>query len=29
MTIEPLVSEARERLIARAKREGLVSVGMT
>src|SRR2546425_2026132 len=27
MTIEPLVSEARERLIARAKREGLVSVG--
>src|SRR5207302_1926937 len=27
MTIEPLVSEAREGLITRAKREGLVSVG--
>jgi hypothetical protein len=27
MTIEPLVDEARERLIVRAKREGLVTVG--
>ncbi|HEV8536984.1 MAG TPA: methylated-DNA--[protein]-cysteine S-methyltransferase [Candidatus Limnocylindria bacterium] len=27
MTLDPLVDEARERLLARAKREGLVSVG--